>query len=127
MSDPNHSPVGWYVASYLLRFVELNQEGNFDKEKQFTVWENTILVKANNIDEAYDKVESEALLATEPYKGGVEGIPVQWLFEGISELLPVYDEIEDGVEIMFGEYKQKLKNIKKRARSKKDVVRKTSK
>ena len=122
MSDPNHSPVGWYVASYLLRFVELNEGGNFDEEKQFTVWENTILVKANDINEAYDKVESEALLATEPYKGGDEGVPVQWLFEGISELLPVYDEIEDGVEIMFGEYKQKLKNIKKKALSKKDVV-----
>ncbi|MFC4701738.1 hypothetical protein ACFO4O_16400 [Glaciecola siphonariae] len=52
-----------------------------------------------------------------------EGIPVQWLFEGISELLPVYDEIEDGVEIMFGEYRQKLKNIKKKVLSKKDVVR----
>ncbi|MFC4701527.1 DUF4288 domain-containing protein [Glaciecola siphonariae] len=73
MSDPNHSPVGWYVASYLLRFVELNEEGNFDEEKQFTVWENTILVKANDIVQAYDKVESEALLATEPYKGGEEG------------------------------------------------------
>ena len=123
MSDPNHSPVGWYVASYLLRFVELNDDGNDDLENQFTVWENTILVQAENINEAYDKVEEEAKLATDPYKGGSEGVPVQWLYEGISELLPVYDKIEDGVEIMFGEYRRKLKNIRKKALSKVDVVR----
>ncbi|WP_282957349.1 hypothetical protein [Methylovulum psychrotolerans] len=31
----NVAPYGWYVASYLLRFVELDQSGNDDPEKRF--------------------------------------------------------------------------------------------
>jgi hypothetical protein len=53
---PNLSPVGWYVGSYLLRFIVLSETGNDDPECRFLVWENTVLVKAANLDEAYDKV-----------------------------------------------------------------------
>jgi len=42
--DPNHSPVGWYIGSYLLRFVVLGEERNDDPERKFLVWENTVLV-----------------------------------------------------------------------------------
>ncbi len=119
MHDKNRSPVGWYVGSYLLRFVEINDDNNDDLEAKFMSWENTVLVKANNLDEAYDKIESIAREATEPYKGGEEGIDVQWLFEGVTELLPVYDEINDGVEIMWGEHNpKKLKNLQKMVRKK---------
>jgi putative component of toxin-antitoxin plasmid stabilization module len=42
---------------------------------------------------------------------------VQWIFEGITELLPVYEKIADGSELMYREYQRKLKNIRKRVRS----------
>lgn len=64
----NVSPVGWYVGAYLIRFVELEAEGNDDPEKKFLSWENTIIVKANDLHEAYDKVVAVALQNTEPYK-----------------------------------------------------------
>ena len=38
------SPVGWYIGSYLLRFVELNEAGNDDPDASFLVWENTVIV-----------------------------------------------------------------------------------
>ena len=38
------SPVGWYIAAYLLRFTLVGQESD-DVEDQTTAWENTILVK----------------------------------------------------------------------------------
>ena len=53
--DSDISPVGWYLATYQLRFIELDQTGNNDPERRFLTWENTILVKASGIDEAYDK------------------------------------------------------------------------
>ena len=53
--DKNTSPVGWYVASYLLRFVELDRKDIDDPEAKFMSWENTVLIKANDLDEAYDK------------------------------------------------------------------------
>jgi len=121
--DKNLSPFGWYVGSYLLRFIELNQDGNFDDEKQFLTWENTRLVKANDLNDAFDKLEKLAKEETEPYKGGPGGVDVQWVYEGITDILPVYDELEHGAELFFSESKRKLKTIKKLVGKKKDFHR----
>ena len=118
MSAKNISPVGWYVGSYLLRFIELEEPGNYDEETRFLSWENTILVQASDLDDAYDKIEKIAVEHTEPYKGGNQGVPVQWIFEGITEILPIYDEIGHGSEIMFSESTKKLKNLRKLIRKK---------
>jgi len=95
------SPVGWYVGSYQLRFVELNEEGNDDPDARFLVWENTVIVRAEDMDEAFRKVEAIGMEETRPYKGGSEGVPVQWIFEGITSLLPIYEELKDGAEIIW--------------------------
>jgi hypothetical protein len=119
MYDKNISPVGWYVCSYLLRFVELAWPHKEDLESKFLSWENTVLVKASSIEEAYDKTVAIAKSASLPYKGGQEGIEVQWAFEGITEVLPIYEEIEDGAEIMWCERApRKLKNLRARVRQK---------
>lgn len=112
--DRNTSPVGWYVASYLLRFVELDRKDIDDPEAKFMTWENTVLIKANDLDEAYDKTVRIAEESTEPYKGGPNGVDVQWQFEGVTQILPVYEQIEDGAEIMWAEHApRKLKNLRK--------------
>jgi hypothetical protein len=114
MYDKNISPVDWYVGSYLIRFIELEEKGNFDLERRFHSWENTVIVNARSLDEAYKKIEDIAKSETKPYKGGSEGVPVQWVYEGITELVPIYEELEDGAEIMWCERKpRKLKNLKK--------------
>jgi hypothetical protein len=117
MDNQNISPVGWYIGSYLLRFIEIEQVNNDDPEVRFLSWENTILVKANNLDEAYDKVVDHAKVETEPYKGGPNGVPVKWVFEGVTELLPIYEQLEDGAEIMWCERRPtKLKNLRRKVR-----------
>ena len=114
MTDKNISPVGWYIGSYLIRFIELNENDNDDLEKKFLAWENTRIIKAISLDEAYDKLVKEAELDTKPYKGGKDGTPVKWVFEGVTELLPIYEELEDGSEIMYREHKpKKLKKLRK--------------
>ena len=119
MHDKNRSPVGWYIGTYLVRFVELDDGHNDDPEARFLAWENTIIVRADSMDEAYDKVVQEALLHTEPYKGGPDGVPVRWVFEGVTELLPIYEELEDGAEVMWAEHRaKKLKNIRRLIRQK---------
>jgi hypothetical protein len=108
------SPVGWYLASYLLRFVELPDGPKHDQEERFISWENTILVKADNLDHAYDKAMKVAREATKPYRGGPKGVPVQWKLVGITDLLPIYEELEDGSEIAWVERgPRKLKNLRK--------------
>lgn len=112
--DKNLSPVGWYVASYLLRFIALEDNFNNDTEHRFTAWENTILIKASSIEEAFDKTVAVAEQRTTPYQGGPKGVPVQWVFEGITNILPIYEALEDGSEIMWAEHTAtKLKNLRK--------------
>ena len=119
MHDKNISPVGWYVCAYLLRFVELAWPHKEDPDAKFLSWENTILVRANSIDEAYDKTVVIAKEASRPYKGGVEGVDVRWLFEGVTEVLPIYEALEDGAEIMWSERApRKLKNLRALVRQK---------
>lgn len=111
--DKNRSPVGWYVVSYLLRFVDLNDTEQDDDEARFLSWENTILVRAQNLDEAYDKGMQVAQGNTQPYKGGPDGVPVQWKLLGITDVLPIYEELADGAEIMWAERApRKLKNLR---------------
>jgi hypothetical protein len=121
--DKNISPVGWYVGAYLLRFIEVNDPSNEEGEERFLSWKNTVIVKADNMDEAYDKIEKIAQESTEPYLGGADAIPVQWVFEGITEILPIYEELEDGSEIMWAEHKPtKLKNLRKMVRRRGEFV-----
>ena len=111
--DKNISPVGWYVGTYLARFIEIDGTHNNDPESRFATWENTVLVKASNLEEAFEKVETVGIEHAEPYKGGETGVDVQWEYIGIIDLLPVYEELEDGSEIMWASNNpRKLKNIK---------------
>lgn len=113
------SPVGWYVATYQLRFVELADKRKHDLKRRFTTWENTVLVRAKNLNDAYRKVVKIGNGHTRPYKGGPDArnaVDVQWLFEGIIELLPVYEQIEDGAEIMWGERSRTLHKIRESAK-----------
>ena len=123
MHDKKISPVGWYVCSYLLRFIELDARNNDDAEAKFLSWENTILVKAATFDEAYDKTIVYAAKETEPYKGGSNGIDVQWVFEGVTEVLAIHEELQDGSEIMWCERTpRKLKNLRALVRTKQELA-----
>ncbi|MDU0355284.1 DUF4288 domain-containing protein [Paraglaciecola aquimarina] len=109
----NNSPIGWYIASYVIRFIEIEDGASNNPDKKFLVWENSILVKASNKSEAYDKTVNFACENCEPYEGGKLATPVKWRFEGVTSLLAIYEEFEDGSEIMYREYNQKLKKIRK--------------
>ena len=101
--DPNRSPVGWYVASYLLRFVEIQATRKDNPRRKFLSWENTVLVRARSLEHAYAKVTKIGRAKTRPYRGGPKGVPVRWVYEGVTDLLPVYEKLRDGAEIMWTE------------------------
>jgi hypothetical protein len=110
------SPVGWYVGTYQLRFVELADRKKNDAKRRFLCWENTVLVKAKNIREAHRKVVKVGEAHTRPYKGGPNAINVQWVFEGVIDLLPVYEEVKDGSEIMWAERTRTLQGMRELAK-----------
>ena len=100
---PNRSQAGWYVASYLLRFVEIQAARKDNPRRKFLSWENTVLLKARSLEHAYRKVTKIGRAKTRPYRGGPKGIPVRWVYEGVTDLLPVYAKLRDGAEIMWTE------------------------
>jgi Domain of unknown function (DUF4288) len=99
--DKNISPVDWYLGSYLLRFVELEDPNRNDPERKFLSWENTVIVRAKSMAQAFKKVERIGKGNSKPYRGGPDGIPVKWEFMGVTDVLPIYEELEDGSEISW--------------------------
>ena len=121
--DKNKSPVNWFLVSYLLRFTELKDPRKNDNEARFMSWENTILVNATSLDEAYEKGKKVAREDAKPYKGGPQGVPVQWKLVGITQVLPIYEVLEDGSEIAWAERApRKLKNLKQMVGSKRSFL-----
>ncbi|BFM12681.1 hypothetical protein R50072_28340 [Simiduia litorea] len=111
--DKNISPVGWYIGTYLSRFIEIEDKQNDDPEARFATWENTVIVKALTLEEAFTKIEKIGIDHAEPYKGGETGVLVQWEYLGIIDLLPIYEELGDGSEVMWASnHPKKLKNLK---------------
>jgi hypothetical protein len=113
MYDRDKSHVGWYIGSFLIRFIELDDEDNQNPERRFIAWENVVLIKADTFDEAYEKLIKRAKSETKPYKGGAEGVDVKWELVGITDLVPIYEELEDGAEILRNKFNRKLKTLEK--------------
>jgi len=90
----NRSHSGWWVFTEVQQWVSDRQKV-LSPASRCEVWENTRLLRAANRDAAYRKA----------MKLGGEGMPSktdggEWRFAGISMLQPVYEEIEDGAEIL---------------------------
>lgn len=83
-----------------------------DPEKRFPSWENTVIVRARTFDEAYEKVQRIARTIAKPYPGGEEGVRVKWEYVGMTDLLPIYEELGDGAEVAWTERPpRKLKTL----------------
>jgi hypothetical protein len=55
-----------HAGSYVIRFIELEEAGNDDPEREFLVWENTVIAHAANLDDAYCKIGAVAEGTTTP-------------------------------------------------------------
>lgn len=106
--------MNWFVGSYLVRFIEGDCQHKDDADARFIAWENTVLVKADDVTSAYAKVErigkEEAVALTQDN----QHVNRKVAFEGVTELLRIDDELGDGTEIMWYEHgSTKLKNLQK--------------
>jgi hypothetical protein len=120
--DKNTSPVGWYLGAYLLRFMELNDPCRNDEDRRFLSWENTVLVRAKTFDEAYAKVVAIGKEGAIRYRGGPDGVPVKWQYIGVTELLPIYEKLEDGAEIAWAERAPRtLKKLREQVKTREEL------
>ncbi len=112
-ANRNHS--GWWIFREVEQWVSKNKKPS--PRSRYPIWENTRLLRAKNRKEAYRKA----------LKLGREGHPSktkegEWRFAGISMLLPVYEDIEDGAEILWVDRGSlRLSSIRKLVKSKRQL------
>ena len=107
----NHS--GWWIYGEVEYWVSKRQKKLLPGSRCL-VWENTRLIRANDRNDAYRKALKRSSAGYPSKTNGGE-----WHFAGISMLFPVYDDLEDGVEILWSDRGvMPMKNIKTLVKSK---------
>lgn len=120
LSDASESPVNWYIAGIILR-LEVIGGKELQPNNRFLSRENKHLIKVENPNRAYEKAlklgkESEGIYVNS------DGENVRWVFEGLTSFLPIYEELEDGAEIIWIERENKtLRTMRKLIKKKEDL------
>jgi len=102
----NKSPTGWWVATMIERF-EFEDEDTSNPRRRCRAWSNVVILKAHDRHHAYRKAMRYGESGEEAFNstGGPPGRKVKLIFEGLSSLVPVYEEFdEDGSEILFDDH-----------------------
>ena len=97
----NRSPYGWWIASYVERAC-WDDEPLDDDTLRSRVWENTIILQADDREAAYEKAMRLASGGEAKFDDGdIHGRIGHWRFVGLSSLLAIHDELEDGAEVVW--------------------------
>ena len=114
------SPVNWYIAGILLR-IEVGKTDLKNEIRRCDAWENQILIKAENPEQAYKKAVEFGKLEASEYLN-TDGDNVRFTFEGLTTLIAVYEELEDGAEIIWTEFENKtVRKVKSWVKKKKEL------
>lgn len=121
--DVRISPVNLYVARILIRF-EFYDEDKDNLNRRCQAYENEILIKADSVEMAYKKAlifgkleESEGYTSN-----GKTERRGKWIFEGLTSLVAIYNELDDGEEIGWSKYENRaVKKVKSWVKEKKDL------
>ena len=92
----------WYIVEIIEKCEPVDRNEKQDLRRALT-WGNHHLIKADSSGKAYDKAvkigkEAEYIFTN------TDKIEMEWIFVGIGELLPIYEDIEDGAELMWTDY-----------------------
>jgi len=112
----------WFVASILLRF-EYVDEDRSNPRRRCLAHENTHLIRATSPQVAYRKALriGRAWAADPPYRN-IEGKLCRWRFVGLTNLLPVYEPLEDGAEVFWTEHSNRqVSTIERLVRAKEQL------
>ena len=93
------SPAGWYIASYVQRIDPVTAYEEEDSAHiPWAVWENRILIRASDPDEALRRTMEHLSDLGNDYTNP-DGVLLRDAVVGLTSLIPIYDSLEDGNEI----------------------------
>ncbi|WP_298903465.1 DUF4288 domain-containing protein [uncultured Psychroserpens sp.] len=93
----------WYIVEIIEKCEPVDRNEKQDL-RRVTTWGNHHLIKANSPERAFDKAVKLGKEAEYKFTN-TDKLEMEWIFVGIGELLPIYEEnIEDGTELMWRDY-----------------------
>ena len=93
----------WYIVEIIEKCEPVDRNEKQDL-RRVTTWENHHLIKTSSPEKTFDKAIRLGKEAEYKFTN-TDKIEMEWIFVGIGELLPIYDEnIEDGTELMWKDY-----------------------
>jgi hypothetical protein len=105
----------WYL-SYEILYFEL--EKPLAQEK-YQVWENLILIRAASPEEAYEKAMKHGFDSEDNVK--IDGQKGRCKFKGLKDLVRIYDDLEDGAELVWQEYELEKNQLEIAVKTKQDL------
>lgn len=102
MTEKIKNNKNWYLVEIIER---CEPNGKEDKRplRRCIVYGNIHLIRADSIEEAYEKAEKIGKEGNYDFKNANK-MDMKWEFIGIGDILPIYEDIEDGAELMFTDY-----------------------
>ena len=119
--EKSKSPYGWRIATIVERYEHFDEDKT-KLNRRCTAWMNTVLIKASDREEAYRKAIAHGKIGTGSICGPEGGRQGHWVFEGLASLLPIYEQLEDGAEIMWEQATNiTVKTVKASVKKKKEL------
>jgi hypothetical protein len=106
MSEHKQSPFNWYLGTYVVGFNLVDVDHAHDLHEQYDGWEVSVMVKADSCEQAYDKIVQAAKRDTRHYVGELDGTSVDWEFKGVTELDPIFTEVNEVSDVVYVEHDQ---------------------
>ena len=99
----NRKHTGWWVASHVER-IEYYDEPTKNLSRRCCAWENTVLIRARDRHDAYRKAVIVGRRGDRGEAWNSAGRKSAWRYEGLTMLLPIYEELEHGSEILWQDH-----------------------
>ncbi|WP_206482263.1 DUF4288 domain-containing protein [Nonlabens ponticola] len=92
----------WFIVEIIEKCEPANRDQTQDLRRVMT-WGNHHLIKANSAEHAFDKAVQLGKECNYKFVNS-DKIEMESSFVGIGELIPIYEDIEDGSELMWMDY-----------------------
>ena len=110
---------------FLVEIIEKYEPIDTDKTQELrrvTTWGNYHLINAETPSKAYDKAVKIGKMSNYKFTNS-DKMKMKSEFLGIGDLLPIYEDLEDGAEIMWHDYGSiSAKRSDRIAKTKKEIL-----
>ena len=88
------------------------------------MWENLVLIQAPDLASAYDKAAALGKTCEDDDTWYDDRGRLRHVFDGIAALLPIYEDLEDGAEVMWTDHgEMTAAKAKRMVRTKRQLLR----